>query len=165
MPCIMPTWPMCSTPPITNTSPCPVMICAAAACSACMDEPHSRFTVWPATWCGRPASSSALRPMFMPCSSVWFTQPQITSSTSFMSAAGLRLNSALISSADSTSARTLRNMPPFERPMAVRTPSMMTTSRGLRLMFDLSRIRGGRSGQPKNFLPDAAMSRSSFGAS
>ena len=32
-------------------------------------------------------------------------------------------------------------------------------------MFDLSRIRGGRRGQPKNFLPDAAMSRSSFGAS
>ena len=43
----MATWPMCSTPPITNTSPWPVMICAAAACSACIDEPHRRLTVWP----------------------------------------------------------------------------------------------------------------------
>ncbi|MCY1367407.1 hypothetical protein D9M69_543400 [compost metagenome] len=47
-PCIMPTWPMCSTPPTTNTSPLPVMIAWAAVCSALMDEPHRRLTVWPA---------------------------------------------------------------------------------------------------------------------
>jgi hypothetical protein len=111
------------------------MICAAAVCSACIEEPQRRLTVWPGTVCGSPASSSELRATFMPCSSVWLTQPQITSSTSFMPTAGLRRNSASISPADSASARTLRNMPPFERPMAVRTPSTMTTSRGLRLIL------------------------------
>ncbi len=39
-----------------------------------------------------------------------------------------RRGSALISSADSSSARTLRKAPPLERPIGVRTASTMTTS-------------------------------------
>src|SRR5699024_8065772 len=119
---------MCSTPPQMNTLSMPALIWPTASWMACMEEPHRRLTVLPATLCGNPAKSSALRAMLKPCSLVCCTQPQITSSTVSGSTAGLRSSSALISAADSVSARVLRNMPPLERPMAVRTASTMTTS-------------------------------------
>src|SRR5574340_982554 len=50
------------------------------------------------------------------------------SSISTGSISGLRRSSACITSADRVSARTLRNMPPLERPIGVRTASTTTTS-------------------------------------
>ncbi|CRQ14432.1 Uncharacterised protein [Enterobacter cloacae] len=137
-PCIMPTWPMCSTPPMTNTSPLPVWIAWAAVCSALIDEPHRRLTVCAALVCGIWVISDAMRAMFQPCSRVWLTQPQITSSTSAGSTFGLRSSSLLIRCADMVSARVLRCMPPLERPIGVRPKSTMTTSLGFRLINSLS---------------------------
>ncbi len=137
-PCIMPTWPMCSTPPTTNTSPLPVMIACAAVCSALMEEPHRRLTVCAALVCGIGVISDAMRAMFQPCSRVWFTQPQITSSTSAGSIFGLRASTPVIRLADRVSARTLRYMPPLERPIGVRPKSTITTSLGFRLIDLLS---------------------------
>src|SRR5579885_714999 len=106
----------------------PALIAAAAAWIAVMEEPHRRFTVWPETSCGRPASSATWRAMLKPCSRVCCTQPQITSSISLGFTAGLRLSKAFTSSAERFSARTLRNTPPLERPIGVRTASTITTS-------------------------------------
>ncbi len=137
-PCIMPTWPMCSTPPMTNTSPLPDWMACTAVCRALMEEPHRRLTVWPALVWGIWVISDAMRAMFQPCSRVWFTQPQITSSTSAGSTLGLRSSSLLIRWADMVSARVLRCMPPLERPIGVRPKSTMTASLGFRLIFLLS---------------------------
>ena len=152
---------MCSTPPITNTSPLSVMIAWAALCRACMEEPHRRLTVCAALVRGRPASMEMLRAMFIACSLVWFTQPQITSSVSSMFQLGLRSISAWISSADSFSARTLRNWPLRVLPIGVRTASTMTTSFGFKLI--------SKSPLPvpyaKKASPLAALSLSIWGAS
>ncbi len=137
-PCIMLTWPMCSTPPMTNTSPLLVWMACTAVCKALMDEPQRRLTVWPALVCGIRVISDAMRAMFQPCSRVWFTQPQITSSTSAGSIFGLRASTPSIRCADMVSARVLRCMPPLERPIGVRPKSTMTASLGFRLMNSLS---------------------------
>ena len=47
-----------STPPATNTSPSPAPIAWAALFTAWRPDPHSRFTVCPATSTGSPASRS-----------------------------------------------------------------------------------------------------------
>ena len=52
---------MLSTPPAMNRSPSPARIACAALTTACNPEPHSRFTVWPGTSIGRPASKAAIR--------------------------------------------------------------------------------------------------------
>ena len=75
--------PMCSTPPPIATSWTPEAISAAAKLMPCWAEPHWRSTVVAGTSIGSPASSQALRPMFMPCSPNCWTQPQTTSPTSF----------------------------------------------------------------------------------
>ena len=100
-----------------------------------MEEPQSRLTVCAATVRGIPASIAALRAIFMPCSSVWLTQPQITSSVSAIFQAGLRTISAFINSAESFSARTWRYMPFLERPIGVRTASTITASLGFKLII------------------------------
>src|SRR6195952_1166646 len=143
-PCIMPTWPMCSTPPMTNTSPLLLMIAWAAVCNALMDEPHRRLTVCAAEVCGIWVISDAMRAMFQPCSRVWLTQPQITSSTSAGSTLLLRSSNLLIRCADMSSARVLRCMPPLERPIGVRPKSTITTSLGFKLIKFHSRSSVGR---------------------
>ena len=50
-----------STPPATNTSPSPAPIACAALFTAWRPEPHSRFTVCPATSTGSPARRAAMR--------------------------------------------------------------------------------------------------------
>ena len=104
------------------------MIDLAAACSAVMDEPQRRFTVCALTSLGMGVSSCAKRATLKACSSVCCTQPQMMSSISAGTTSGLRRRSALMTSAERFSARTLRNMPPFERPIGVRTASTTTTS-------------------------------------
>ncbi len=78
-----------------------------------------------------------LRAIFRPCSRVWLTQPQITSSTSLVSN-WLRATKARTNSADKLSARTLRNIPFLVLPIAERTPSTMTTSRGFKVAIHVA---------------------------
>ena len=87
-------WPMCSTPPPIATSCTPEAIRAAAKLIPCWAEPHWRSTVVAGTSTGRPASSQALRPMFIPCSPNCWTHPQITSPTSAGSTPARCINSA-----------------------------------------------------------------------
>src|SRR5574344_487163 len=134
-PCIMPTWPMCSTPPTTNTSPLLVWMACTAVCRALMEEPHRRLTVCALLVCGMRVSKEAMRAMFQPCSRVWLTQPQMTSSTSAGLMAALRASRLSIRWADMFSARVLRCMPPLERPIGVRPKSTMTASLGFKLLF------------------------------
>ncbi|MCY1203538.1 hypothetical protein D9M72_150430 [compost metagenome] len=56
-----------STPTHRKASPMPASICAAAMCTACIDEPQKRFTVMPPTSCGSPASSPTMRARLLPC--------------------------------------------------------------------------------------------------
>ena len=58
-----------STPPATTRSSCPDQTAAAALKFVCIEEPHWRSTVVPATETGQPAVSAMLRPMFHACSS------------------------------------------------------------------------------------------------
>ena len=71
-----------STPPETTRSSWPDQTAAAALKFVCIEEPHCRSTVVPATETGQPAVSATLRPMFHACSSTCVTQPHCTSSIS-----------------------------------------------------------------------------------
>ena len=94
-----------STPPAMNTSPSSAPIACAAALIAWRPEPHSRFTVWPATSTGRPASRSAIRATLRLSSPAWLAQPRITSSTRAGSIP-VRSTSALIAIDARSSGRT-----------------------------------------------------------
>ena len=96
-----------STPPETTRSSCPDQIAAAALKFVCIDEPHWRSTVVPATETGQPAVSATLRPMFHACSSTCETQPHCTSSISAGSTP-FRATSALTTCADSLVAPDVR---------------------------------------------------------
>ena len=65
-----------STPPATNRSPSPASTAWQAATIAESPEAHSRLTVTPATDCGRPASSAAMRATLRLSSPAWFAQPR-----------------------------------------------------------------------------------------
>ncbi len=71
---------MLSTPPATKASPSPALIACAALAIACSPDPHSRFTVWPGTSIGSPASSTAIRATLRLSSPAWLVHPRITSS-------------------------------------------------------------------------------------
>ncbi len=115
-----------STPAETTTSSCPDQIAAAALKFACIDEPHWRSTVVPATVSGQPATSGTIRPMFQPCSPIWVTQPSCTSSTSAGSRS-LRSTSPLSTWAASSSAR-MDESEPFRLPIGERIASTMSAS-------------------------------------
>jgi hypothetical protein len=87
-----------STPLAMTTSWVPLITAWAANWSACCEEPHCRSIVTAGTVCGSLDASTALRPIWKPCSPAWPTQPMITSST----AAGS--TPARATSASSTSA-------------------------------------------------------------
>ena len=72
---------MLSTPAPITTSCAPESTPWAAKFTACWPEPQKRLMVVPGTSMGKPAIRTAARPMFMPCSPVWVTQPTTTSST------------------------------------------------------------------------------------
>src|SRR6185436_2150049 len=87
-----------------------------------------RFSVWPGTDSGIPASNSAIRATLRLSSPAWLAQPKNTSSTCDQSRLGCFAISALIGVAARSSARTLASEPP-KRPIGVRTASQMNTSR------------------------------------
>ena len=126
---------MCSTPPTTKKSPLSVAIACAAVCNAAIEEPHKRFTVCAATVCGITLNKAAFRATLKPCSRVWLTQPQITSSTWAGLSSGFRAKRPSITAADKFSARTFLKAPPLQRPMAERAPSTTTMSLACNCMF------------------------------
>jgi len=102
---------MLSTPPATITSAAPAWISRAAAMVACMPDPHRRFTVWPGTSTGKPASSKAIRATLRLSSPAWLAQPRMTSSTS----AGFtpaRRTASVMAIAARSSGRTSFSWPP-----------------------------------------------------
>src|SRR5579864_2464868 len=118
---------MLSTPPARYTSPSPQAMACAAAWTACMPDPHRRFTVCPGTVSGRPARSTAMRATLRLSSPAWLVQPITTSSIAAGSSV-LRRTTASIMRAARSSGRISRSAPPY-RPIGLRTPSNITTSR------------------------------------
>ena len=102
---------MLSTPPAMNTSPSPALIACAALATACNPEPHSRFTVCPATSTGNPARSEAMRATLRLSSPAWLVHPRITSSIERGSMPE-RSTTALIGIAARSSARRPARLPP-----------------------------------------------------
>src|SRR5690606_10838820 len=119
-----------STPPATKTSPSPARIAWNAAFTAWRPEPHRRFTVWPGTLTGRPASRPAIRAMLRLSSPAWFAQPRMTSSMRARSMP-VRSSTARIAVAARSSGRTPASAPPW-RPIGVRTASTIQASRVMR---------------------------------
>ena len=117
-----------STPPETTRSSWPDQTAAAALKFVCIEEPHCRSTVVPATDTGQPAVSATLRPMFQACSSTCVTQPHWTSSTSAGSTP-LRVTSAFTTCADSSSPRMWESVP-FFFPIGLRTASTIIAFEG-----------------------------------
>src|SRR5713226_2710071 len=115
-----------STPAETTTSSCPDEIAVAALKFVCMDEPHWRSTVVPHTDSGQPATSGTIRPRFQPCSPIWVTQPNWTSSIS----AGSRSCRATrpFSTCAASSSPRIEAREPFLLPIGERTASMIRAS-------------------------------------
>ena len=118
---------MTSTPAAIAMSYAPLITPWAAKCADCWELPHWRSTLVAGTDSGNPAASTALRPMFRPCSPTCMTQPMMTSSTS----AGSRLlrstNAFRHSAARSTGCQLLSLPLSFlPRPPPVRTASTIT---------------------------------------
>ena len=65
-----------STPPATNRSPSPATTAWQADTTAASPDAHSRFMVTPATDCGSPASSTAIRATSRLSSPAWLAQPR-----------------------------------------------------------------------------------------
>src|SRR5262245_23165752 len=115
-----------STPAETTRSSCPDQIAAAALKFVCIDEPHWRSTVVPATVSGQPATIGTIRPMFQPCSPIWVTQPICTSSTS-PGSTSWRARSPFRTWAASSSPR-IEESVPFFLPIGERTASTISAS-------------------------------------
>src|SRR5579875_254112 len=116
-----------STTQATARSYMPLMTLAATKCIACCDDPHWRSTVVAGTVQGSPPATTALRATLQPCSPVWVTQPQTTSSmrsgsTPFLSTIDFKVK-------PSRSAGCHPDRAPFRFPKAVLTTSTMTASR------------------------------------
>ncbi len=115
-----------STPAEITRSSCPDQIAAAALKFVCIEEPHCRSTVVPQTVSGQPATRGTMRPMFQPCSPIWVTQPNCTSSISAGSAPVLAAR-AFSTCAASSSPRIVESVPP-RLPIGLRTASTINAS-------------------------------------
>ena len=115
-----------STPPATTSLAAPVWISRQALTTACIPEPHSRFTVWPGTSTGNPASNRPMRATLRLSSPAWLAQPMTTSSTSLGCTPARRTASARTVAARS-SGRTSLSWPPY-LPIGVRAVATMTAS-------------------------------------
>jgi len=116
---------MLSTPAAIITSASPNRIRSAASATACRPEEQKRFTVMPGTPFGSPASSSAMRATFMPCSASGIAQPAITSPTAAGSSDGACASTLLSTCTSKSSGRVLRNIPRGALPTGVRVAATM----------------------------------------
>ena len=110
-------------PIITSTSPSRMR--SAACATACSPDAQTRFTVRPATDCGRPASSRPMRATFIPCSASGIAQPTTTSSMAATSSDGSRAQASRSTCASRSSGRVSRNIPRGALPTGVRTAATM----------------------------------------
>ena len=97
-----------SAPPAIITSASPTRIRSAAICTAESPDAQKRFTVMPPTECGRPASATAIRAMFMPCSASGKEQPTMASSIAFGSSVGTWRSALWMASTSRSSERVVR---------------------------------------------------------
>jgi hypothetical protein len=124
-------WPLIGTmlidsaPPAISTSASPTRMRSAAICTAVRPEAQKRLTVTPPTVSGRPASSTAMRAMFRPCSPSGMAQPTMASSTAFGSRVGTWRNAPWIAAISRSSGRVLRNIPRPALPIGVRVAATM----------------------------------------
>ncbi len=112
-----------STPHAITSSASPHITCLAASITACKPDAQRRFTVFPATVTGKPASRAAMRATLRLSSPAWLASPAITSSIAFTSAPGFLSSSVLITCASRSSGRMLLKLPPY-LPTGVLTASM-----------------------------------------
>ena len=119
---------MDSAPPASTTSAMPVMMAWAAMAMVCSPEEQKRFTVWPGTLSGSPASRAARRPKLRPCSASGKAQPTITSSISAGSSWGTRSSTPRIAVAARSSGRVVARAPLNALPTGVRTLATITAS-------------------------------------
>ncbi len=104
---------MLSTPHAIIISASPHIICLAASMMACKPEAHKRFTVFPATLTGKPASNAAILATLRLSSPAWLAAPAITSSIAFASTEGFLCNNFFIVCAKRSSGRMDDNAPPY----------------------------------------------------
>ena len=94
-----------SAPPAIITSASPTRMRSAAIWIADRPDAQKRLTVMPPTEFGSPASATAMRAMFMPCSPSGNEQPITASWIAFGSSVGTWLNALRIASTSRSSAR------------------------------------------------------------
>src|SRR4051812_12962981 len=94
----------------------------------CRLDAQKRLTVVPGTVSGRPASSAARRPRFIPCFCSGKAQPTATSTISARSTSGTRASARSIANATRSSGRAPTSEPLRARPIGVRAAATMTAS-------------------------------------
>jgi hypothetical protein len=88
-------------------------------------EAQKRFTVMPPTETGKPAKTAPIRAMFSPCGPSGMAQPQITSSTAFLSKPGTWANADWSTATSKSSGRVFLKNPRCDLPMGVRVAATM----------------------------------------
>ena len=116
---------MLSRPPATAISSSPEAIRAAIPAMVWRPEAQNRFTVTPPTLAGSPASSTAMRAMFRPCSASGIAQPTIASSMVAGSSPGTCASAPRIACTSRSSGRVWRNTPRGALPTGVRVAATM----------------------------------------
>src|SRR5690606_29716403 len=142
-----------STPPATATSVSPSAMERAAWVTASSPEAQSRFTVWPGTSWGRPASSRAIRATLRLSSPAWLAQPKTTSSTASRARPARSMAAAMTWAARSSGR--IEESAPRSLPIGVRTAAQMKTSRMVaRLYRNPPRVERRRSAMKADDAPD-----------
>ncbi len=117
-----------SAPPASITSASPTRMRSAAIATALSPDEQKRLIVTPPVVLGRPASSTAMRAMFRPCSASGIAQPMIASSTAAGSRLGTCFMAERIAATSRSSGRRLRNAPLGALPIGVRVAATMYAS-------------------------------------
>ena len=111
---------MLSVPPAIITSASPTRMRSAAIATAVMPEAQKRLIVTPPTVLGRPASSTAMRATFKPCSPSGIAQPMIASSIKAGSRLGTWATARAIVATSRSSGRVFLNIPRGALPIGLR---------------------------------------------
>ncbi len=114
-----------SVPPAIITSASPTRMRSAAIATAFSPDEQKRLIVTPPVEFGNPASSTAMRATFSPCSASGIAQPMIASSIALGSRLGTCDSADRIAATSRSSGRVLRNMPFGALPIGVRVAATM----------------------------------------
>ena len=116
---------MSSTPAAIATSMSPLSIAALTWCNASMDEPQNRFTTFPGTDWGKPASTLTERPISMPWGPSGKAHPMTKSSICSGLTVGFRSTNPFTTWAARSSGR-MPTISPFFTPIGERVASIIT---------------------------------------